>query len=207
MNVSDFFQFLFRLTVSKNQLVRDIEALRREIQPLKEKLVPFTNEEMELLSLNQSNFSKKRGFHKIYKGIFDTIYFENLIAYGIREYSNRQKLILVTTTVDEFVYLVKSDKTHVYLNNAEAGVLTKDGKLVSLRNKLIGSIDGSDHLPTHRVIIDDKDFGFISNPRVKNHTIPRAFNLLKTMNAEERLIFLCLTLINLVEESQLPKAK
>ena len=205
MKVSDFFQFLFRLTVSKNQLIRDIDALRTEILSLKEKLIPFTNEEMELLSLNQSNFSKKRGFVKLIKGIFDTIYFENLIAYVIREYSNQQKLILVTTTTDEFVYLVKPDKTHIYINNAEAGILTKDGKFISLRNQLLGTVDGADHLPTHKVIINEKDFGFISNPRLKNHTIPRAFNLLKPMNEDEKLIFLCLTLINLVEESQLPK--
>lgn len=205
MNISDFLQFLFRLTVSSNQLLRDITALRNEIQPLKEKLIPFSNEEMELLSLNQSNVTKKRGFNKQISGIFDTIYFEHLIAYTIKEYSNHQQLILITTTTDEFVYLVKPDKTHIYLNNVETGILTKDGKLISLRNKLLGSIDGADHLPTHRVIINEKDYGFIANPRKKDHTTPRAFNLLKPMNNDEKLIFLCLTLVNLVEESQLPK--
>ncbi len=205
MKVIDFLQFLFKLTVSKNQLIRDISVLRSEISPLKNKLIPFSDEEMELLSLKQSNFTKKKGFVRLTKGIFDSIYYENLIAYGIREYSNQQKLILITSSIDEFVYLVKADKTHVYMNNSEAGVITNNGKFYNLKNQLIGTIDGNDTLPTHTVFIKGRDVGYIANPRITNNTIPRAFNMLTNMSSDERIIFLCLTLINLVEEAQLPK--
>jgi hypothetical protein len=205
MKVIDFIQFLFRMTVSKSQLLRDIETLRHEVQPLKEKLVPFSRDEMEILSLQQSNVSKKGTFSKVYKGIFDTIYFENLIAYAIRTYSNQQKLILITTSSDEFVYLTKGSNTHVFMNNKEAGLITKDGKFYTLKNKLLGSIEGDDHLATHTATINGRKVGYIANPRIKTNTVPRAFSLLNTMNDEECSIFLCLTLINLVEEAQMGK--
>ncbi|MBK8515834.1 MAG: hypothetical protein IPL55_05965 [Saprospiraceae bacterium] len=205
MKVIDFLQFLFKFSISKNQLIRDITVLRNDIRPLKDKLIPFNDEEMELLSLNKSNFSKKKGLVKFTKGIFDTIFYENLIAYGIREYSNKQKLILITSSSDEFVYVVKSDKTHVYMNNSEAGVILNDGKFYSLRNKLLGTIDGNDSIASHNVIIQNRQVGFISNPRIESNTVPRAFSFLKSMNMDERTIFLCLTLINLVEESELSK--
>ncbi len=205
MKVIDFLQFLFKLNISKNQLIRDIEVLRKEIKPLRDKLVPFNDEEMELLSVKQSNFSKKKGFVRLSKGIFDSIYYENVIAYGIREYSNQEKLILITSSIDEFVYIVKRDKTQVYMNNIEAGVLTLDGKFYNLKNKLIGRIDGGDALPTHPVIIQGNDIGYIGNPRINSTTTARAFTLLKPMHDDDRSIFLCLTLINLIEEAQMPK--
>ncbi|MBL0100480.1 MAG: hypothetical protein IPP49_10915 [Saprospiraceae bacterium] len=59
MTVLDFFQFLFRMNISGSQMLRDIAVLRSETSELKKLLIPFTPEEMELLSLNQSNQVRK----------------------------------------------------------------------------------------------------------------------------------------------------
>ncbi|MFZ1749471.1 MAG: hypothetical protein WAU01_04745 [Saprospiraceae bacterium] len=203
MNVVDFFRFLFKMTISGNQMVRDMNAMRKEISELKNLLIPFDSHEMELLSMHQSNKSWSKGYQKINKGIFNTIYFEPLVAYGIKDYRNKQKLILITTSKDEFIYITKGDITHVYMNTIEAGVITLDGKLYNLKRKLLGVIDGSDALETHTVWIQGKEMGYISNPKFASNTIPRAYSLLKPMALDEQNIFLCLTLINLVEEAQL----
>lgn len=89
------------------------------------------------------------------------------------------------------------------MNGTEAGVLTADGKFYNIKKKLLAAIDGNDQLHEHTVWINGKDMGYISNPRYVSKSIPRAFNLLKEMTIDERNIFLCLTLINLVEEAQL----
>jgi hypothetical protein len=203
MKVVDFLRFLFKMTISKSQLLRDIDTLRNEMSDLKKLLIPFNSEEMELLSLNQSNVSKKKRFSTVTKGIFNTIYYEPLIAYGVKNYSNNQKLILICSTTDEFVYLSKGNTTHVFMNDTEAGVLTSEGKFYSIKNKLLALIDGGDQLQSHTVWIQGKDMGYINNPRFVSKSIPRAYNLLKTMSQEEQNIFLCLTLVNLVEEAQL----
>jgi hypothetical protein len=205
MNVVDFFRFLFKMTISKSQLLRDIDSLRNDISDLKKLLVPFTDDELEILSLNQSNITKKKRFSPITRGIFNTIYYEPLIAYGIKNYSNKQKLMLICTSMDEFVYLTKGNKTHVFMNDSEAGVLTSEGKFYSIKNKLLALIDGNDNLQSHTVWIQGKDVGYINNPRFVSKSIPRAYHLLKPMSKEEQNIFLCLTLVNLVEEGQLHK--
>jgi hypothetical protein len=107
--------------------------------------------------------------------------------------------------MDEFVYLTKGNKTHVFMNDSEAGVLTSEGKFYSIKNKLLALIDGNDNLQSHTVWIQGKDVGYINNPRFVSKSIPRAYHLLKPMSKEEQSIFLCLTLVNLVEEGQLHK--
>lgn len=203
MKVVDFLRFLFKMTISKSQLLKDVDTLRKDISDLKEMLIPFNSDEIELLSLNQSNVSKKKRFSSVIKGIFNTIYYEPLIAYSIKSYSNNQKLILICSTTDEFVYLTKGNMTHVFMNDTEAGILTPEGKFYNIKNKLLALIDGNDQLQSHTVWIQGKDMGYINNPRFASKSIPRAYNLLKTMNIEEQNIFLCLTLVNLVEEAQL----
>lgn len=188
--------------MSKSQLTKELNLLKQSISDLKAKLIPFNKEEMELLSLNQSDKSKKKGFEKLSKGIFNTIYYEPLIAYAIKTFSNGNKLILITSSEDEFAYFTKSGKTHVYMNDVEAGVLTEKGEFYSVRNQLLAVIDGADHIPTHAVWILGKNIGFIANPKFAEKTIPRAFSLLKDMTEDEQSIFLCLTLVNLVEEAQ-----
>jgi hypothetical protein len=203
--IREAFQFLFKLTLSRNQMLRDITMMRSEIADLKKELVPFTDEEMEILSLRQTNTSKKRGFQKILKGIFSTIFYEPLIAYAIKTYSADQRLILISTSDLEFIYLDKDNKTHVYINDFEVGVLTKNGHLLNAKKQLLARIDGGDELPTHTVYINEKDYGYIVNPRFVNKTSPRAYSLFRNMNRDERNLFLCLTLVNLVEEAYLPK--
>jgi len=203
--IREALQFIFKLTLSRNQMLRDITMMRAEIADLKKQLVPFNDEEMEILSLRQTNTSKKRGFQKILKGIFSTIFYEPLIAYAIKTYSTTQRLILITTSDIEFIYLDKDNKTHVYINDFEVGILTKNGHLLNAKNQLLARIEGGDELPTHTVYINEKDYGYIVNPRFVNKTSPRAYSLHKNMNRDERNLFLCLTLVNLVEEAYLPK--
>ena len=119
--IREALQFLFKLTLSRNQMLRDITLMRSEIADLKKDLVPFNDEEMEILSLRQTNTSKKRGFQKILKGIFSTIFYEPLIAYAIKTYSADQRLILISTSDLEFIYLDKDNKKELLVVELKKG--------------------------------------------------------------------------------------
>jgi hypothetical protein len=200
----EIFEFLTRMSLSNNQMQRDIQALRAEISDLKETLIPFSKEEMELLSLSSIIKGKKRGYVKVIKGVVNTVHFEALVAFAIKSYSPDHKLILVTTSDIELIYFVKGQITHVYFDGQELGFIDTHGKLYNVRRQLIAQIDGNDHLATHTVQIKGQDFGFTNNPKFEEkREIKRAFQILKPMNEDELSIFLCLTLINLVEESML----
>lgn len=205
MTIADFVQVLFRMTVSNSTLLRDLPSLQKELQPYREMLIPYSRQEVELLSMAQTNVKKKGGFSRMVKGIFDTIYFEHLLAYVMKTYSTGNKLILIASSTDEYIYLRRNNTTHVYINERELGVLTADDKLYNTRGQLLATIDGADHLPTHSVFIKEKNMGFINNPKFRSSTTSRAFNLLSRMDDDETMIFLALTLMNLVEEAQLSK--
>ena len=53
MEVQDFIDFLFRIGFSDSKWKRELGILREEIADLKEKLIPFDNEELSLLSSTQ----------------------------------------------------------------------------------------------------------------------------------------------------------
>lgn len=201
MNVEDFFRSLLKMPISKSQLNRDLSVLRKEIIVLKNQLVPFTEEEMELLSFNKSKTLKKNSFSKPYGGIFTSIFYENLIAYMVKKYPNKQRLVMFVTSLDEFVYLTKGDLIHVYMNQVDVGVLTQNGQFYNTKNKVFASIDGADHAQKHHVTIQGKDIGFMVNPKFVSKSGTRAFQLLSKMNGDEKYIFLCLTLMKLLDES------
>lgn len=205
MTIADFVQFLFRMTVSNSTLLRDLPSLQKELQPYRQMLIPYSRQEVELLSMAQTNVKKKGGFSRMVKGIFDTIYFEHLLAYVMKTYSTGNKLILIASSTDEYIYLRRNNTTHVYINERELGVLTADDKLYNTRGQLLATIDGADHLPNHSVFIKGKNMGFINNPRFKATSTARAYNLLSAMDDDETMIFLALTLMNLVEEAQQAK--
>ncbi len=203
--IREALQFLFKLTLSRNQMLRDISMMRAEILELKSCWFHLMMMKWKFYRSVRQILLKKGDFRRYQKAYSQQYFFEPLIAYAIKTYSANQKLVLITTSDLEFIYLDKDNRTHVYVNDFEVGVLTKNGHLLNAKNQLLARIEGGDELPTHTVYINEKDYGYIVNPRFVNKSSPRAYSLLKNMNRDERNIFLCLTLINLVEESYLQK--
>ena len=202
--IREIVEFLSRMAKSGSQMQRDAMALRAEIADFKKELIPFSHEEMELLSLSSVSKGKKRGFFKIKKGVFNTIHFEALVGYAVKEYTPQHRVILVATSDREIIYLIKGNVTNVYFDGKELGYMDQNGRLFNTRKQLIAEIDGNDNIPTHTVHIKGVDFGFITNPKFEERKeIKRAFQMLRPMDEDELSIFLCLTLINLVEESLL----
>ena len=57
----------------------DLKKMKSEIMPWIDQLVPWTREELELLSTNQKNQKIKRGIITTAKGIFTSVYHLSLI--------------------------------------------------------------------------------------------------------------------------------
>jgi hypothetical protein len=200
--IGEILEFIRRMSISGNQIQRDAAVLRAEVGDLKKELIPFTHSEMELLSLSYIDKGIRRGFAKSIKGLFNTIFFEPLFAFAVKDYGPHTRLIFITTSDREILYFVKDKITQVYFDGRQLGVLDVNGKLYNLRNQVIAEIDGNDNIATHRVLIMGEDFGFIANPRFeKTKENRRAFQMLKEMSEDQGSIFLSLTLLNLVEES------
>ncbi|KXK40435.1 MAG: hypothetical protein J5I52_11430 [Saprospiraceae bacterium] len=199
MDVEDFFRFLFRMTLSGSKLNKDVDQMRKDLAPLRARLIPFSKEEMDLLSVNQSFQSKKRGFTKMATGALDTIYYEPLFAYSRKWLYSNQPITLVCNSKNDYVYLDKGNRLHVYINLKEVGIIDSQGKMIGLNNKILGYIDTSTNAPTFSVYIYDKLIGFVTNPKHEDKALPRFYSLLRDITDEEREILICLSLIFIID--------
>ncbi|MCZ2100424.1 MAG: hypothetical protein LC107_02665 [Chitinophagales bacterium] len=194
MEVKDFIDFLFRLGFSASKWKKELPLVRKEAEVLHSKLIPYDEEELTLLSLNKSNTSVKKGFTRLYKGILETIYFEPLFSYVIKEFGRDYKLTLVSSSTQEFIYLKKGVSRQVYLNEGLVGHLTENYKLLDDRRKLLGYIDYSPNAEQSPIWIADVHVGFVVNPHIKRATTTRAASLFKALNAKEQILYMSILL-------------
>lgn len=194
ISFEDVFRYILKLPLSQRRLTKDVVELRSEIKEIKDQLIPFDFEEMELLSIHQSDKSTKKGFTKVQKGVLNTIYYEPLIAFVVKRYSSGQHIVLATSTSDEFVFYTDKNKALVYINGNELGYLTQSGNFMGGRNRKFGSIDMSKSSSSKAIWVDDKNIGFLTEPNSKENNVPRAFNFIKKLSDQDRVVVLCLTL-------------
>ncbi len=194
MEIKNFIDFLFRMGFSASKWKRELPLVRKEAEGLHSKLIPFDVEEWPLLSLNRSDTSQKKGFTKIYRGIMETIYFEPLFSYIVKDFGRDYKLTLVTSTTHEFIFLRKGATTQVYINEVLVGNLTDDFILLGERRNKIGYIDYNSNSEQCQVWVFGKNVGFVVNPANKTKTTVRAFTQFNVLNEQEQVIFMCLIL-------------
>lgn len=203
MEVQDFIDFLFRIGFSDSKWKRELGILREEIADLKEKLIPFDNEELSLLSLTQSNVTSKRGFKKMQKGILETIYFEALFAYVIRDFGRDYRLTLVNSSQFEMVFLQKGQSTHVYIQDELVGYLTNDFVFMNNKRKPYGYIEVNSNTESNQVWIGGKNVGFVANPKIKRENTSRALSLFVELRNEESIIFMSMILAYLLDSKDI----
>jgi hypothetical protein len=200
--IGEILEFLRRMAIPGDPIKRDLGMLRTEIQPLVSELIPFTHQELEILSLSFIDKTSGRGFNKIRKGIFNTIFYEHLMAYSVKQYAPGSHLIIIAVSDREIAYYVKDKVVKVFFGGRELGVMDRQGRLYNTKRQVIAEIDGNDNLPSHATRIMNEDMGFITNPKfVDKKESTRAYQMIKDMTEDQRSIFMSLTLLNLVEES------
>ena len=65
-----------------NKITKDLKQMKAEVDKWVSDLVPFKQEELEQLSLNQINQVRKKGLTTTAKGVFTTIYHEPVFLYA-----------------------------------------------------------------------------------------------------------------------------
>jgi hypothetical protein len=194
-------QFAISIANPKSRLKRDLIQLRKRIQPLLENMIPFSDEEMKLLSVNKSHCKKSYGLRNTEEGVFTSIYQEDALAYIYKSYNDHRALLLVTTTQNEFVYFFEGNQTEAYINDKLIGTINIKGELKSPENEILAKIDGDDVLTTHPVFINGREVGEVRNPKKIDSTSNRVYIFVEDMSADEKNMFMSLTLVNLVLES------
>ena len=163
-------------------------------------LVPWDEEMLSLLSLNQSVTKKPGWFDRATEGVVSTIYQEPVVAYASHS-SGNTGLLLARTSNKEFIFRIKAKETEVWVDGQPFAVLI-DGTLLAAGrgSKILARLEsGRDEMQVP-VLLGDKTAAAISHPnRTDAGPNPRAVTLLRPVNADEEMALLALALLQILK--------
>ena len=195
---------LINFQPGSNKIRTDLKKMKSEIMPWIDQLVPWTKEEMELLSTNQVNQKIKKGIIKTAKGVFTSVYHEPLVAYSYKKYvsPNVNAVLFVRTSNHEFVYRMKKKGTELFIDNQPVGMISNDGLLYGgKRKRLLARINKEDNELELPIIVGDKERGTLVRSNSSGEVNARAFQFVTPMGAQEEAVFLSLAVFELVKDS------
>lgn len=196
------FQLLANFQPGNNKVSMDLKKIREEMSPWINQLVPWTREEMELLSHNQINKEHKKGIAPTVKGIITSIYNEPMMTYSYKKYvsPNANGILVVRTSNHEFVYRIKAKAIQVMIDNQLVGTI-RDGKdfYHVKNNRLLAQIQRKEGELVLPVLIGDKEVGNLKLPENTMKVNNRAFQFLSPMSKEEEALFLSLAAFEMIK--------
>lgn len=182
------------------QMKKDVLRLRSGSRPAAANLIPFKNDEIELLSSSVDFKSLGNRFRKKKSGFLNSIYNEPLVAFTIKKYLSKadRKIIYARTTSDEFVFIQKKDTVQLYLNGNPFGKFENDNLYLLKDKKRIAWIEG-DKSQSRPLFTPNKKLALI-NPNIQlNDSATRAFQFVGDINASEQKILLSVIIYKLLE--------
>jgi hypothetical protein len=203
------YQVLVNIQPGRSKIKADLQKMKEEIQPFIDELVPWTKEEMELLSLNQINKKVKKGIITTAKGVITSIYHEPLIAWSYKRYvsPDNNAVIYARSSHHEFVFRIRKDKTEFKIDNQIIGSLRENGVLYSAKTKkLLARINRHPDELLLPVLVGEKEVASLINPKLTTRTNPRAFEFLSEMDKEEEAVLLSLAIYEFVK-NEIPEKK
>ncbi len=184
---------------NENQVRNDVEKMRLSLAATTDDLVPWNDEEMELLSLEHVNKKLRRGNIAEAEGTLVSIYQEPMINYGYKKYISPHNAVLYAKTSNrEYIYRIRKKGIQIYLDNEPMGVLKSDGVLYNRRKKRIAQIHKQKNEPLNPIIVNNREIGNLVNPKLTDKVNPRAFDLLTPMEKQEEDVFLSVAILELV---------
>ncbi|MEZ4956268.1 MAG: hypothetical protein R2825_22100 [Saprospiraceae bacterium] len=186
----------------RSKIQKDLKALKTELQPFIVDLVPWTEDEMEQLSLNTIRRKATKNVVKSLKGIFTTIYHEPLIAWAYRRYvsSKENALLYAKTSHHEFIYRIKKNTVEIVVDDQLVGQVNQDGVLYPNKGrKALAQINhGSEELGLP-IIVNEKEVGRLNDLTNLDKINSRAFQVVSKMEDEEEKVFLALSILEMVK--------
>lgn len=199
------YQLLTNFQPSQNKVQADLKMLKEELANWSAELIPWKEEELELLSINQTNkTTKKRLMTSITKGMFTSIYHEPMVAYAYKKYvasSDTQNAILYACTAHhEFVYRFKKHEVEVSLDGKSIGILNKNGALYGKQsNRLLAQISQQEVDGLLPLRVGDRELASIPANSANTNSTTRALQFLEDgLNKDEQLVLLSLTVLEMV---------
>jgi hypothetical protein len=194
---------------SDKKIQDDFSTMKVWIEPKLKAIIPWTDEELSILSLEQIDIKTKKEGTYVMEGTFISIYHEPMVTYIYKKYINKKfedAIIFARTSNRAFQYRIKQNEVVIHINNHPIGTLKANGQLFN-KNKRIASINKDNPTTLYAISLHDKrgqtkELGSVVNKYTAEQVNNRAFQLLdESMNDNEEAIFLALALYEMIHRS------
>lgn len=201
--------WLSNFNPSKKKIEDDLHTMKALIEPKLETIIPWTEEEKFLLSVEQVDVKKKRQGTTVIQGTFISIYHEPMVTYIYKKYLNKKyedALIYARTSNRTFVYRIRKGEIAISINNHDIGILKEDNKLYR-KKKVIASINRQSPTNFISILLHDtrgqtKELGNVVKKQDSDEVMKRALQLIdQQMNGNEEAIFLALVFFEMIHSS------
>ena len=190
---------LFKNFQPKDKNVKkDIDRFRLALAARTEDLVPWSEEEMQLLSLREVEQKIKNRGTKEIEGTLKSIYQEPMVQYVYKKYVQPTNAVLIAKTSNrEFIYRIRKKGIQIYMNNSPLGLLRKNGVLYTSDNKGVAQIKQNKEAYSIPILVNNQEKGSLLNKGKTDKEFPRAFELLAPMQTKEEDYFLSIAILEL----------
>lgn len=195
---------------SSTKINKDLNELRLGVADDIDALLPWDEDELELLSYDVVKQSKKRGLGTTFSGTITSIYQEPMVVYVGKKYMNLSKkangFIYAVTAHHDFLYRLRNNGVTVYIDEKEVGYLKANGDFVSMdRKKLLASVNTKSNELFAPVKIGQREVANIRKSKAAVKTNERAFNHVKQdITKDEERLLLGLSIYEILKIDILP---
>jgi hypothetical protein len=201
------YTYLTNLRPSVKKIANDVKKMKALMAPTTSKLVPWSIEEMSLLSLEQVDRFKKKRITTVVQGTLVSIYQEPMATYTYKRYASRKEnaLIFARTSNRSFEYRIKDGTIQIKVNNELIGELRTNGVLYQ-NKRMLARINQSVEGYNPIFLLDRKgnmkELGHVADKKNEEAINPRALQLVDNkMNKQEADVFLSLALLDVIYKS------
>lgn len=180
----------------------DRSLLKTVLLDSSQNLVDLDKEELKLLSFNKEQKTIRTSGKKVKTGVFYSIYNEPLLNYALIEKDRFNKIILVSTSEQDYIYRVGQKSVDIYCNDNLIGSLDNKGDLLApASQKTLMSIENNEEIKYQRLEKDGKEIAAILNPLLVDSTNQRVIQYEELDKVDDRILALGLIFLNMIERS------
>lgn len=185
----------------RNKLEYEVRPLRPFIEV--ETLVPWSDDELNLLSLQLEHKTKKRFFNTVVSGAFKTIYAESVIGYAYQDvYTGTKKgLIFAKSITNEYVYRLRQGVAELYINGNFIGIIDHHGRLISTRSKKVLAMIDQSTGSVREMTVEGVKVGSLNKPIRDAALHQRAVELYKDISNKGKQLIVSLVIFEILKKN------
>jgi hypothetical protein len=183
----------------------DLKMMREEMKAIADDLIPLSPKELELISLQTSDTTSKKGFVKNYKGKIQTIFHESVAGFYYRQYISRGKsesaLLFIQMLDQQYYYWIKPKEIRVVVNDQFLGVIKDHTKIYAGKKETLKGYINKDKEDYWPIIVEDREVaGFATGAGGGNKNLTqRAYEYVASeLSREEKAVLLAFTFLEIV---------